>query len=183
MEFEQTSIEGVVLVHQSCFRDARGSFTKTIHADEFADAGLRHDFREQYCSTSVPGVVRGLHFQLPPADHAKYVYALSGEVLDVAVDVRAGSPTYGSHVRVVLRPGHAGIYIPHGFAHGFAVLGDEPAVLVYNVTSVHSPEHDSGIRFGSAGIDWPTSEPILSDRDMLLPALADFEPPSEWRYP
>lgn len=181
MEIEPTAISGVYLVRLNSFVDARGSFTKTFQAVDFATAELRTDFREQYFSMSHPGVIRGLHFQLPPADHAKLVVAVAGSVFDVAVDVRPGSPTYGSHVSAELSPGKLSLYMPVGIAHGFAVLGQSPATLLYNVTSVHSPEHDAGIRWDSANIDWPIDNPLVSNRDAALPSLDSFIAPEEWR--
>jgi dTDP-4-dehydrorhamnose 3,5-epimerase len=156
--------------------DARGIFVKTVHADFFRQHGLRSDFQEQYYSVSHRHVLRGLHFQLPPQDHAKLVYCTSGRVLDAVVDVRPG-PTYGRHILVELSGEKANmIYIPAGCAHGFLTLSDS-ATMVYNVTSAYSPQHDSGIRWDSAGIDWPTECPTVSDRDAGLIALKDFATP------
>jgi len=156
--------------------DARGIFVKTVHADFFRQHGLRGDFVEQYYSVSHRHVLRGLHFQLPPHEHAKLVYCTSGRVLDAVVDVRPGS-NYGRHVLVELSAEKANlVYIPAGCAHGFLTLSDS-ATMVYNVTSVYSPQQDRGIRWDSAGIDWPAGNPTVSERDAGLVALKDFVTP------
>lgn len=180
MEFRETAIAGLLTVHVDPREDDRGGFTKLFHAGEFEAAGLRTDFCEQYCSTSMPGVLRGMHFQLPPHDHAKLVYALSGRALDVVVDLRPGSPTFGEHCSFELEPGAFGVYMPIGMAHGFTTLGDEAVTLLYDVTSVHAPDHDAGIRWDSVDVEWPTPDPTLSPRDAALPPLEQFAPPSEW---
>src|SRR5581483_7390979 len=139
--------------------------------------GLRTDFAEEYYTVSHVRVLRGLHFQVPPHDHAKLVYCAAGRVLDVALDLRVGSPAFGRHVRAELSAadGNA-LYLPPGLAHGFYVL-EAPALMVYNQTSVYAREHDAGVRWDSAGIPWPDADPILSDRDRSFPALADFRTP------
>ncbi|HEY0129935.1 MAG TPA: dTDP-4-dehydrorhamnose 3,5-epimerase family protein, partial [Allosphingosinicella sp.] len=157
--------------------DARGWFHKTFHVEAFADAGLRTDWREEYCSLSRRSVLRGMHFQVPPADHAKLVYCLAGEVLDVVVDLRAGSPTFGEHRAFTLTPeAGAGLYIPEGLAHGFLGLSAE-SLMYYKVTSVHAPDADRGIAWDSFGFDWPVDAPLLSDRDRGHPPLAEFHSP------
>lgn len=158
-------------------RDARGTFVKTVHAEFFASLGLRTDFQEQYYSTSKRDVLRGLHFQKPPHDHDKLVYCTAGEVLDVVVDLRGGSPMFGGHISLNLSAELGNlVYIPSGLAHGFLTRSDG-ATLVYNVTSVHSPECDAGIRWDSIGLDWGHRAPIISDRDAGLPTLAEFSTP------
>lgn len=157
--------------------DERGSFIKTYHQEWFESLGLRTDWVEQYYSVSQPGVVRGLHFQLPPHEHAKLVYCVAGRVLDIALDLRRGSPAYGEHIRVELSAEQGNLlYLPPGLAHGFSTF-DEPAILVYNVTSVYQPESDAGIRWDSAGIDWEYSNPRLSERDQGFATLESFETP------
>jgi dTDP-4-dehydrorhamnose 3,5-epimerase len=157
--------------------DERGSFTKVFQESVLADLGLPTVIREQYHSSSIHGVVRGLHFQVPPHDHAKYVFCLAGQVIDVAVDLRPESPTYGRHVTFELDAARGnGVFLPRGFAHGFAVVSEE-AILLYMQTSEYAPDHDAGIRWDSAGIDWPIADPILSARDAGLPPLSDFVSP------
>jgi dTDP-4-dehydrorhamnose 3,5-epimerase len=177
MEFVDTTLPGVVEVRPAVVRDRRGTFVKTFHRDLFAAHGLRTDFAEEYWSASQERVLRGLHLQCPPHDHAKLVYCAAGRVLDVALDLRAGSPTLGRHVRVELAATTGNcLYLPPGLAHGYYVL-EGPAVVVYNQTSVYTRDHDTGIRWDSAGIPWPDRDPILSDRDRGLPTLADFRSP------
>lgn len=177
MEIEQTGLPGCVVVRPRAIADARGSFVKTFHAGDFERLGLRCDWREEFYSSSVEGVVRGMHFQTPPADHAKLVYCVRGEVLDVVVDLRAGSPTYGEHRSVSLsESNHAGLYIPSGLAHGFLSL-NELSTMLYKVTSVHSPDNDAGIAWDSFGFAWPVAEPLISDRDRRHPPLGAFKSP------
>jgi dTDP-4-dehydrorhamnose 3,5-epimerase len=172
-----TSIPGCYELRPRILADERGSFVKTFHLDWFRDLGLRSDWAEQYYSVSKRRVLRGLHFQLPPHEHAKLVYCVSGEVFDVAVDLRRGSSSFGQHVSVVLSAANANmIYLDAGFAHGFYTTSDS-ATLVYNVTSVYAPSHDTGIRWDSAGIRWPDPDPIVSARDEQFQPLGSFESP------
>lgn len=175
--FRPTALSGCYEVIPRVIDDMRGRFVKVFHAGAYAEQGLETHFVEQYYSRSRRGVIRGLHFQLPPRDHAKLVYCTDGAVRDVVVDLRKGSPSYGRHITLELNAetAHA-VYIPRGMAHGFCCLSDE-ATLVYQVSSVHSPEHDSGIRWDSLDIEWPTANPVLSERDRSLPAFADFDSP------
>ncbi len=160
--------------------DARGRFVKVFHEESFAAAGLATGFAEQYSSRSRRGVLRGLHFQEPPFDHDKLVYCVAGTVLDVAVDLRLGSPTYGQHAMLELSA-EAGniVFVPRGLAHGVLALS-EGAIIVNNTTTVYAPEADAGIAWNSAGIEWPETSPILSQRDAALPPLAEYESP--FRY-
>jgi len=135
------------------------------------------DFREQYYSISKKNVLRGMHFQLPPHDHYKLVTCVEGRILDVVVDLRRSSPTFGQHLCVELSGVRAdSIYIPSGLAHGFLVLSRR-ALVLYNVSSLYAPLHDTGIRWDSAGIQWPVVAPQVSERDAVLPPLAAFETP------
>ena len=175
MEFRETELPGCVIVQTIARDDERGSFAKTFHADSFAEAGLRTDWREEYHSHSRRGVIRGMHFQLPPADHAKLVYCLSGEVVDVVVDLRIGSPSYGRTIAEPLSAGNGrGLYVPSGCAHGFAAVSDE-SLMLYKVTSVHAPQCDAGIARYSIGFEWPIARPLLSDRDRRHSPLPEFE--------
>ena len=170
----ETTIPGCYELQARQLSDDRGTFVKTYHREWFQSLGLRTDWVEQYYSVSKPGVVRGLHFQLPPHDHAKLVYCISGRVLDVALDLRKGSPTYGEHIRRELSAEKSNmLYLPAGLAHGFSTYG-EPATLVYNVTSVYHPASDTGIRWDSAGIKWPHKKPKVSDRDQGFAGFSDF---------
>lgn len=177
LEANETKLPGCFELNPRVLTDDRGQFVKTFHRRSFETLGLRADWAEQYYSTSQPGVIRGLHFQRPPHDHAKLVFCTAGRVLDVAVDLRRGSPTYGQHIQIELSAQRANmLYLPVGLAHGFCTL-DEPATLIYNVTSVYEPSSDTGIRWDSAGIDWPHSSPNLSARDRQFESLSAFDSP------
>ena len=180
MEFHPTTIPGCFEVRPRVRGDARGRFVKPFHAEEFAAHGLVTAWREQYHSTSAPGVVRGLHFQTPPEAHAKLVYCVSGSVWDVGLDLRRGSPAEGAHhvVELSAERGNA-LYLPAGVAHGFCTHAGE-ATLVYNVETVYAPEQDTGVLWSSADIDWPVHDPLMSERDTTFPPLPDFDSP--FRY-
>ncbi len=172
-----TRISGCFELRPTVVDDRRGFFAKIFHRPLWEEFGLCTDFAEEYVTRSVPGTLRGLHFQTPPMDHHKVVTCLRGRAWDVAVDLRTDSPTYGEHVSVHLSDSLANaLYLPAGVAHGFCVTGAE-ALLYYKVSTVYSPEHDAGIHWDSAGIRWPISDPILSDRDKQLPPLAGFKSP------
>ena len=174
---EKTRLAGCYVLRTKVREDMRGSFTKVYHEGAFRELGLTTEFREEYFSVSKRNVLRGLHFQLPPADHEKLVWCMSGEVLDVVLDLRRASATYGEHRCFTLTGGSgAMLYIPRGMAHGFLTRSEE-AVMVYKVTSVYAPDFDAGIRWDTAGIDWGIAAPLLSERDRSFAALADFSSP------
>lgn len=176
-ELIQTPIAGCYEIQPKVLSDERGCFVKTFHRAEFAARGLQLDFDEEYYSVSRAGVIRGLHFQLPPMDHVKLVYCLSGSVFDAVLDLRIGSPSYGQSFSTELSASKGnGLYIPKGLAHGFAVTS-ESAILTYKVSTVYSPQHDAGILWNSANIDWPITDPTLSNRDQSFAALSDFQSP------
>lgn len=177
MDIAATDIPGVYLITPQLRVDPRGTFVKTVHEPTFRDHGLNADFPEQYYSSSVEGVIRGLHFQTPPHEHDKLVTCIVGAVADVALDLRRGSPTYGHHVMATLTAeGAEQIYLPKGVAHGFCALSEQ-SVVHYNVSTVYAPESDAGVLWSSAAIDWPCNEPLISERDGALPPLADFQSP------
>ena len=177
MQFISTSLPGCYEIQPRVLSDARGFFVKTFHQEVFAERGLATDFAEVYYSMSHRRVLRGLHFQLPPHDHAKLVYCVTGQVLDVIVDLRAGSPTFGQFACFELSAERANlVYLPVGLAHGFYTLS-ESALMMYQVTTVYAPEHDAGIRWDSVGIPWPDPAPVLSERDQGFPALAEWVSP------
>lgn len=183
MDFRETDLPGCMEIIPRIFRDERGLFVKTFHNECFARHGLITDWREEYYSVSRRGVLRGLHFQLPPHDHEKLVYCTAGTVLDAVVDLRNGSPTYGRHVVLELSAAKGNmLYIPRGFAHGFYVLSDS-ATMLYKVSSVYSSDHDRGILWSSVGIEWEVEAPILSPRDMQLPHYCDFSSPFTYVNP
>lgn len=158
-------------------QDDRGWLAKLFHADVFAEIGIRGQLRELFVTCSGPKVVRGMHFQVPPAAQAKLVTCLEGAVLDVLLDIRRGSSTYGRHCTVDLDDERGDlVYLPPGFAHGFAVVS-APALTLYAVTHVWEPSCDAGVRWDSTGVDWPFADPVVSDRDALLPSLERFRSP------
>lgn len=172
-----TALPGLVELRPRVRTDARGRLIKIFHQPEFAKLGLADDFAEVFHTTSVAGAVRGLHFQLPPHHHAKLVACLAGSIWDVGLDLRVGSPSYGRHAAVTLSAAAGNLlYLPAGLAHGFCVPQGQATVL-YFATTVHAPDVDAGIRWDSAGINWPVEAPILSERDRGLPALEGFDSP------
>lgn len=177
----KTEIEGVVIIEPKVFKDARGYFFESYSKREFDEKVRPIDFVQDNESCSTKGVMRGLHFQRPPFTQSKLVRCVKGAVLDVAVDIRKGSPTYGKHVAVELtEDNHRQFFIPKGFAHGFAVLSDI-AVFQYKCDEFYHPEADGGISIldDSLGIDWhiDPSEVILSEKDTRYPLLKDFDSP------
>lgn len=177
MELVSTELPGLQLIRPRIFQDERGSFVKTFHRDAFRELGLDFEPREEFFSTSAKGVLRGMHFQLPPAAHSKLLYCIVGSVLDVVLDLRKDSPTFGrSYARELNAANREMFFIPAGFAHGFLAL-DDGATMVYQTSTVHSPAHDAGVRWDSFGFDWPVKAPTLSERDKKLPALRDFPSP------
>jgi dTDP-4-dehydrorhamnose 3,5-epimerase len=177
MEIVPTELPGLNVIRPNIFQDARGTFVKTFHCDVFRQLGLEFEPREEFFSISASNVVRGMHCQLPPAAHAKLVYCIVGRVLDVVLDLRKDSPTFGrSTARELNASSREMLFIPVGFAHGFLALEDG-ATMVYQTGSVHSPAHDAGVRWDSIGFDWPVKNPVLSGRDQKLPALRDFASP------
>ena len=182
MEIIKTNIEGVLIIEPKVFGDSRGYFFESFNAKVFREkTGLDITFVQDNESMSSYGVMRGLHFQRPPYTQSKLVRCVRGKVLDVAVDIRKGSPTYGQHVAVELtEENHRQFFVPKGFAHGFAVLS-ETAVFQYKCDNFYAPQADGGISIldSSLGIDWriPTDKALLSDKDTRHPLLKDFETP------
>lgn len=181
MRFEALALAGCHLVHGARLGDARGDFTKLFHAPTLAAQGLETAFAESYVSTSHAGVIRGMHFQRPPHDHAKLVCCLTGRARDGLVDLRRGSATFGQSISLMLDSDvPAMLYIPRGIAHGFAAHADDTR-LWYLVSTAHEPAADAGIHIDSVGIDWwagaPAlrgSAPVLSPRDTQHPSLAAY---------
>ena len=181
MEIIKTGIEGLLILEPRIFQDARGYFFESFSQREFEERVGHVHFVQDNESMSTYGVMRGLHFQRPPYTQTKLVRCVSGRVLDVAVDIRQGSPTYGQHVAVELTAeNHRQFFIPKGFAHGFAVLS-ETAVFQYKCDEFYHPEADAGISIldESLGIDWriPMDKAILSDKDTRHGMLAYFQSP------
>jgi len=181
MKFIKTDIPEVLIIEPAVFGDARGYFLESYNKKAFEEnIGAVH-FVQDNESKSSKGVVRGLHFQKPPFTQAKLVRCIEGAVLDVAVDIRRGSPTYGKHVAVKLTgENKKQLFVPRGFAHGFAVLS-ETAIFSYKVDNTYAPEYDGGILWNDAAlqIDWNLAEKEvkLSDKDAKLPTLASLDNP------
>ena len=188
IEVKKTDIEGVLIIEPKVFGDARGYFLESFNAKEFAEkTGLNINFVQDNESMSSYGVMRGLHFQTPPYTQSKLVRCVKGAVLDVAVDIRKGSPTYGQHVAVELtEDNHRQFFVPRGFAHGFAVLS-ETAVFQYKCDNFYAPQADGGISIldESLGIDWkiPTAKALLSEKDTKHDLLKDFDSPFDINVP
>ncbi len=181
MKVINTAIDGVVIIEPKVFNDARGYFFEAFSQREFEEKVRKINFVQDNESMSSYGVMRGLHFQRPPFTQSKLVRCVKGIVLDVAVDIRKGSPTYGQHVAVELsEDNHRQFFVPRGFAHGFSVLS-EMAVFQYKCDNFYHPEADGGISIldGSLGIDWkiPTDHAILSEKDTKHALLKDFDSP------
>lgn len=181
MDVIKTDIEGVVIIEPRVFKDSRGYFFENYSRREFDEKVRPVDFVQDNESCSTKGVMRGLHFQRPPFTQSKLVRCVKGAVLDVAVDIRKGSPTYGKHVAVELtEDNHRQFFVPKGFAHGFAVLSDV-AVFQYKCDEFYHPEADGGISIldDSLGIDWriDPKAAILSEKDTKHPLLKDFDSP------
>jgi dTDP-4-dehydrorhamnose 3,5-epimerase len=177
MEIKETKIPGCYEIQPKILEDERGSFVKVFHEDIFQKNQLETNFAEEYYSTSKQAVLRGLHFQLPPHEHVKMVYCVSGEVLDLVVDLRVGSPTYKQFTTFTLSSSKGNfVYIPKGLAHGFYVLSEQ-AIMIYKVSTVYSPEHDTGILWNSVGFTWPSANPIISQRDQSFITCSEFNSP------
>lgn len=184
MEVIKTDIEGVVIIEPRIFKDSRGYFFESYSKKEFDEKVRPVNFVQDNESCSTRGVMRGLHFQRPPFTQSKLVRCVKGAVLDVAVDIRKGSPTFGRYVAVELtEDNHCQFFVPRGFAHGFAVLSDI-AVFQYKCDNYYHPEADGGISIQdtSLGIDWhlDPSQAILSDKDLRHPLLKDFDTPFDY---
>jgi dTDP-4-dehydrorhamnose 3,5-epimerase len=177
IKIKSGEIPGVRRLRPVAQPDRRGRFVKIIQEDVLAKHGIPTHFAEQYYSVSESNVLRGLHFQIPPYDHYKLVTCVEGEVFDVVVDLRKGSTHYGRH-EVFILDGACGdsVFVPSGCAHGFYVRSPG-ATMFYNVSTVHAASHDAGIRWDSVGVSWPSTAPIVSDRDAAFTAFADFVTP------
>lgn len=179
MKVIDTELPGVKIVQPRVFKDARGYFVETYNAERYKAAGIDADFVQDNESCSMRGVVRGLHWQAPPYTQAKLVRVIRGAVLDVAVDVRKDSPTFGKYVAVTLS-GENGyqLYVPRGFAHGFAVLEDN-TVFAYKCDNFYHPESECGLIYNdpTVNVAWPEFEsPVLSEKDLKHPALDQICP-------
>ena len=181
MQFVETKISDLIIIEPTVFGDARGYFLESYNQKKFEEIVGKISFVQDNESKSYKGVLRGLHFQKPPFDQAKLVRCIEGEVLDVAVDIRKNSKTYGKHVSVLLNgKNKRQLFVPRGFAHGFLVLSDS-ATFAYKVDNTYAPDHDAGIQWNDKelNIEWglEESEVILSKKDTELPFFSKFESP------
>lgn len=183
MNTEKTLLDGVVIITPDVFADDRGFFMETFQEKRYQELlGADVRFVQDNMSCSKKGVIRGLHYQAPPFAQGKLIQVLQGKVIDVVVDIRFGSPTFGQHVAVELSSDNKKqFFIPDGFAHGFIALEDD-TIFSYKCTNTYSKEHDRGIRFNDPdlGIDWSIAEPIVSEKDSLQPLFKDI--PEEFHY-
>lgn len=179
--FQRLEIPDVIMVEYTLFHDLRGFFAELYKRNDFLSNSIQYDYVQVNHSFSRKGVVRGLHYQLKPMEQGKLIYAVSGKVYDVAVDIRRGSPWYGKHVGVLLEPGRA-LWIPPGFAHGFQALEDTH--LIYLVTKEYSPSHERCILWNdpALAINWPIEEDVVvSVKDSKCPELRNAE--TNFEYP
>ncbi|MFO7841235.1 MAG: dTDP-4-dehydrorhamnose 3,5-epimerase family protein [Fidelibacterota bacterium] len=177
MKIVKNLFNAVTCIEMPRFEDPRGSFTKNFADKLFRELGISLKIREMYYSVSGKNVIRGMHFQNPPAEHAKYVHVLNGAVRDVVLDLRKDSATYGSSADIILSAeNHRSLFIPAGFAHGFLSLQDH-TIMQYSVSSEHSPAHDDGILWNSFSYEWGIDDPVLSERDKKLRKFSEFKSP------
>ncbi|WP_316899683.1 dTDP-4-dehydrorhamnose 3,5-epimerase family protein [Pseudodesulfovibrio indicus] len=175
LELRQLELPGCLELQPVVRPDARGLFVKTYSKELFEKHGLCCDIAEDYYSISNRNVLRGMHFQTPPTDHFKLVYCSRGEALDVILDLRKSSPTFGRYAELRLSGDQANmVYLPPGMAHGFLSLADN-TTMHYKVSTGYSPAHDSGILWNSFGKDWGVADPIISERDQSFLPLSQFD--------
>jgi dTDP-4-dehydrorhamnose 3,5-epimerase len=177
MEFTRIGPEGLILVKPRIFNDDRGYFYESYNSELFKKAGIPHEFVQDNQSLSAKNVLRGLHFQKPPYSQGKLVRVLSGAVLDVAVDIRKSSPTFGQHIVVELSAANKlMLWIPPGFAHGFLSLEDQ-TIFLYKCTAPYHKESESGIIWNDPelGIDWNMTDPLVSGKDLELPVFSKMD--------
>ena len=175
MEVTKTSLQGVLVIEPVVFGDKRGFFAETYHQKRYDEWGITSVFVQDNISSSIRGTLRGLHFQRPPHAQAKMVQVIVGEIFDVAVDIRRGSPTFGQWTGMRLSDENKRqLYVPEGFAHGFCVLS-ETALVLYKCNNYYAPESEGGVTWSdpALGIDWPVEDPLLSVKDAKYPLLKD----------
>ena len=174
-KISQTKIPEVLVVEPEVFGDSRGFFLETYHQKKYTEKGIKKTFVQDNHSRSSRDILRGLHYQLKNPQ-AKLIYAATGEILDVAVDIRKGSPNFGKWVGIILsEENRFQLYVPEGFAHGFCVLS-ETADVIYKCSELYSPGDDRGVNWSdkSININWPANVPLLSDKDKNLPSLKEI---------
>jgi len=179
MDIKSTPIEGLLIIEPQVFTDPRGYFYESYNKEKFVAAGINIEFVQDNQSLSQKGIVRGLHFQAPPFDQGKLVRVIQGAVLDVAVDIRKNSPTYGQNFSIELSAQNRTMfYIPPGFAHGFETLEDN-TIFLYKCTDVYNKQREGGLLWNDAelGIKWQSSDPLISEKDKILPLFKDLVSP------
>jgi dTDP-4-dehydrorhamnose 3,5-epimerase len=177
MKIIDTTLDGLKILEPIIFEDTRGKFIKIFTNDFFKEKGLDINIQETYYSISHKNVIRGMHFQTPPYEHVKLVYVPNGKILDVILDIRKCSPTFGKYFSCELSSENGRVLIiPKGLAHGFKSLEDNTNVT-YMQTTCYAPNNDVGIRYDSFGFDWRCDNPKLSNRDQSFPTLLEFESP------
>jgi dTDP-4-dehydrorhamnose 3,5-epimerase len=176
MKLTELSIPGVYEIDLFHAEDERGDFVKTFQSEEFRAYGLVAEFHESFYSNNKQNVIRGMHFQHPPHDHAKLVYATNGIILDVILDLRKSSESYGQFTSVEISgENHKAVYMPAGVAHGFCCL--TKATMVYHTSTIHNPASDDGVRWDSFGMNWPVHGAIISQRDQTFLQLHELKSP------
>lgn len=177
MELIKTNLEGLFIIQHKVFTDDRGIFVKTYNQGIFNELEIVLEIKERYYSVSNKNVIRGMHFQTPPEDHIKLVTVISGKILDVVLDIRKNSPSFGKSfsIEIGYKEGKT-IYIPQGFAHGFAALEDN-TIVEYNQTTGYAPNNDAGIKYDSFGFDWRIANHIVSARDLSFETFEKFKTP------
>ena len=177
MRIENTSLNGLKIIYLDKFEDIRGEFIKVFNETFLHENNLVTSFKESYFTMSNKNVIRGMHFQIPPDDHTKIVYINNGSIIDVVLDIRANSESFGKYFSIKLTAENPmALYIPVGFAHGFLSLEDN-TILTYLQDSVYNKGSDTGIKWNSFGFDWETSKPIISERDLAFENLSNFNSP------
>jgi dTDP-4-dehydrorhamnose 3,5-epimerase len=179
MDIKSTPIEGLLIIEPQVFTDPRGYFYESYNKEKFVAAGINIEFVQDNQSLSQKGIVRGLHFQAPPFDQGKLVRVIQGAVLDVAVDIRKNSPTYGQNFSIELSAQNRTMfYIPPGFAHGFETL-DDNTIFLYKCTDVYNKQSEGGLLWNDPelGIKWQSSNPLISEKDKILPLFKDLVSP------
>jgi dTDP-4-dehydrorhamnose 3,5-epimerase len=177
MKFTELKLKACTVIEVDIFRDERGVFQKIYNHNEFQEHGIEMEFKEKYFTCSNKNVLRGMHFQLPPHDQSKLLTCLTGSVLDVFLDLRKNSATYGQTDSILLSENSGtSVFLPIGIAHGFLSLEDNSGML-YNTSSVYNPHADSGILWNSIDYPWPIKNPVISDRDKKHLRFDEFKTP------
>lgn len=177
VDIRETKIPGVQVIFPDIFRDHRGRLVKHLNRDLLKERDMDFSIAEEYYSVSRKGVLRGIHFQVPPHEHFKMVFCPKGRILDVSIDLRKGSPSYGRVFSTEIDSDMAAmLYLPPGIGHGFYTLSDE-ATVMYSTSVAYHPESDSGILWSSINMEWPDSSPVLSDRDRKFVPFEKFRSP------